>query len=137
MATLLDMGTPTPALALANGGTSTALGDDLTTYGASAQVPVTTSPTNIDSISLTVGTWVVISLVVLGDNAGTAYLSAASAVASNSWPVQTSGSFSTAPFVGVVAAKIKVATTTTVYVNAVAASGTSPNCNAMTRAIQI
>jgi hypothetical protein len=112
MATLIDVATPGPALTVNK--TAQAVGSAL--FSDTEVTEVTAGIVyQLDSISITAGTWVVIGVVIATNNTQTNYLNLVTATGSNSWPVQaTAGSTSTNM---VIAAVIKVSSTTTIYLN--------------------
>jgi hypothetical protein len=118
MATLIDVATPGPALAV-NKTAQTAA----TAIWCDTWVVETTIGTvyQLDSISITAGTWVVMGLVEPQGNTQTNYLNLVAATGSNSWPVQaTASSMSTNMMI---AAVIKVTGATTIYLNGKNTSG--------------
>jgi hypothetical protein len=131
MATLIDVATPGLALAV-NKTAQTAT----TAICCDTQVVETTIGTvyQLDSISITAGTWVVMGLVAPQINTQTNYLNLVAATGSNSWPVQaTASSLSTNMMI---AAVIKVSSTTTIYLNGKNTSG-GPNISPAMFAVQI
>ena len=120
MATLIDVATPGPALALYPGTQNTAITSPGLLTGPVSTL-VASAPINLNSISLGAGTWAVIGVCLswASDTPPTAiYLNTASAVASDSWPTQAQGTGG----VGAVTplakgAVIKLTGTTTVYLN--------------------
>ena len=112
MATLINVATPGPALAVNKTAqpTSGVLGsENLLTQAVAGTVY------QLDSISITAGTWVVMGVVLAGNNTQTLYLNLATATGSNSWPVQATASSTSTNMV--IAAVIKVSSTTTIYLN--------------------
>jgi hypothetical protein len=112
MATLIDVATPRPALAVNK--TAQAVTEY---FGTDAAVVETVAGTvyQLDSISIPAGTWVVIGVGDVSYNTQTNYLNLATATGSNSWPVQQTASSTSTNMV--IAAVIKVSTTTTIYFN--------------------
>ena len=112
MATLINVATPGPALAV----TKTA---QIATTAIFCDIPVqeTTAGTvyQLDSISITAGTWVVMGLVAPQTNTQTNYLNLVTATGSNSWPVQATASSTSTSMV--ITAVIKVTGPTTIYLN--------------------
>ncbi len=121
MATLIDVATPRPALALYPGTQNTAITSLGLLTGPIPTLVGPSAPINLNSISLGAGTWAVIGvcLTTAADTPPTAiYLNTASAVASDSWPTQaqgTGGAGAVTPFAK--GAVIKLTGTTTVYLN--------------------
>ena len=109
MATLIDAGTPGPALSVAiyDAGGAGITGNTITETTALTVY-------NLGNVSVTAGTWVVMGIVGVptGRASQTLYLNTASAVGSNSWPVQAAYNFN-----NMVTAVIKVLITTTIYLN--------------------
>ena len=119
MATLINVATPGPALAV----TKTAqIG--VTAIWSDTLVQETTAGTvyQLDSISITAGTWVVMGLVAPQNNTQTNYLNLVTATGSNSWPVQATASSTSTSMV--ITAVIKVTGPTTIYLNG---KNTGPN----------
>jgi hypothetical protein len=112
MATLIDVATPGPALAVTK--TAQAAPGVLAAEGQAIE---TTAGTvyQLDSISISSGTWLIIGVVNVFNNTQTNYLNLASATGSNSWPVQQTASSTSTNMV--IAAIMKVTNTTTVYLN--------------------
>ena len=112
MATLINVATPGPALTLnktAQAGAS-GLYSDASLYETTAGTVY-----QLDSISITAGTWVVIGITYCGSVNQTNYLNLVTATGSNSWPAQaTVGGSATNQMI---AAVIKVSSTTTIYLN--------------------
>jgi hypothetical protein len=112
MATLIDVATPGPALTLnktAQAGASGLYSDNSLTETTAGTVY------QLDSISITAGTWVVIGITYCGSVNQTNYLNLVTATGSNSWPAQaTVGGSATNQMI---AAVIKVSSTTTIYLN--------------------
>jgi hypothetical protein len=112
MATLIDVATPGPALNL-NKTAQPTLG------GLAIESPLTQTVAGtvyqLDSISITAGTWVVMGVVLALENTQTTYLNLVTATGSNSWPVQATASSTSTNMV--IAAVIKVSSTTTIYLN--------------------
>ena len=121
MATLINVGTPSPALAAATGtnttiksnGTDSAGGVGMTTAGTYYQ---------LNSISLTAGTWAVLGEMTTGGTTGTITpaLSGTTASGTNVVPVQTIAGGSSQGNTMYIGAVIKVASTTTIYLNGTA-----------------
>jgi hypothetical protein len=113
MATLIDVATPGPALNLSKTAQAYAAS---TLYG---ETPVTETLANtvyqLDSISITAGTWVVVGVTSVLYVTQTNYLNLVTATGSNSWPVQVTASSATTNMA--IAAVIKVTGTTTIYLN--------------------
>ena len=113
MATLINVATPGPALALAK--TLQSTGASL--YSDASQVEITADQVSqLDSISITAGTWVVVAMTA--STHGTTqynYLNLVSAVNNDSWPVLTTASTNTSN--EIITAIIKVNGPTTIYLN--------------------
>ena len=120
-ATLLNVGTPGPALAAATG-TNTTLKSNAT--DSAGGVALTTAGTyyNLNSISLTAGTWAVFGEMTTGGTTGTITpaLSGTTASGTNLAPVQTKAGGTAQGNTEYIGAVIKVASTTTVYLNGTA-----------------
>jgi hypothetical protein len=118
MATLINIATPGPALAVNKTAQSS-----MTSIWCDAQVSETTIGTvyQLDSISITAGTWVVMGIMYPQNNTQTNYLNLVTATGSNSWPVQANASSTSTNMV--IAAVIKVSSTTTIYLNGKNTSG--------------
>jgi hypothetical protein len=131
MATLINVATPGPALAVNKTAQIVA-----TTFWCETQVVESTIGTvyQLDSISITAGTWVVMGVVYIEANTQTNYLNLVTTTGSNSWPVQATASSTTTNMV--IAAVIKVSSTTTIYLNGKNTSG-SPYVYPAMFAIQI
>jgi hypothetical protein len=131
MATLINVATPGPALAVNK--TAQIAG---TTIWCDTQVVETTIGTvyQLDSISITAGTWVVMGLVLPQNNTQTNYLNLVAATGSNSWPVQATASSTSTNMM--IAAVIKVTGATTIYLNGKNTSG-SPTIYPAMFAVQI
>ena len=112
MATLINVATPGPALAVTKTAQLTA-----SALFSEGYVEETVAGTvyQLDSISITAGTWVVMGVLSCGNATQTNYLNLVTATGSNSWPVQTTASSTTTNMV--IAAIVKVSTTTTIYLN--------------------
>jgi hypothetical protein len=114
MATLINVATPGPALQ-----TSVIDSTVLGIHGLSVVFTSAGTPYELAELALTAGLWVVTG--VAGFNYGVVYapalyLNTASAVASNSWPVQINSSYNS-----YISAVIKLSGTATIYLN-----GTTP-----------
>jgi hypothetical protein len=112
MATLINVATPGPALAVNKTAQATPgylAGENL------LEEPVAGTVYQLDSISITAGTWVVMGVVLAQANTQTNYLNLVTATGSNSWPVQATASSVNTNMV--IAAVIKVSSTTTIYLN--------------------
>jgi hypothetical protein len=110
MATLIDVATPGPALAVTDAGAGTP--------GISGTSVVETTANTVyglNLVSLTAGTWVVTGVVNVqtGSATQTNYLNLANATGSNSWPVQ----ITTGEVALKISAVIKISGTTSVYLN--------------------
>ena len=120
MATLINVATPGPALAAVKGTESAASGYSYF-VGNLVNMATSSTPYNINSLSLTAGTWVVVGLVGTNSATGTLtlFLSGTTASATNLAPVQTvgTGQGTSVPAM-MITSVIKVAVTTTVYLNA-------------------
>ncbi len=131
MATLIDVGTPTPALAFCpTSGMTNGQAFDVgnITMFSNAGVTMTTAntPYNLDSKSLTVGTWCLTAFIVYqasSPGTTTAFFSGTTASATNlgATPITAGGnggilSSSALPFIAT--GIVKVTGTTTVYLNA-------------------
>ena len=120
MATLINVATPGPALAISNGSESTAPSLANEFVGA-AVVRSPNTAYNLNSVSLGAGTWVVLGMYLSyssdGNTPAGLYLNSASAVASNSWTTinQGSGVYTGTPLM--VSAVVKLTGTTTIYLN--------------------
>ena len=120
MATLIDVATPRPALAISNGSESTYPSTINNFVGAAVIIPANTAY-NLNSVSLGAGTWVVLGMYLSFSSDGNTpvglYLNSASAVASNSWTTinQGSGVYNGTPLM--VGAVVKLTGTTTIYLN--------------------
>lgn len=125
-ATLLNAGTPGPALAAATG-TNTTLKSNAT--DSAGGVGMTTAGTyyNLNSISLTAGTWAVFGEMTTGGTTGTITpaLSGTTASGTNLAPVQTKAGGTASGNTEYIGAVIKVASTTTVYLNGTASIASS------------
>ncbi len=121
MATLIDVGTPGPALAAATG-TSTALKSYATDSAGSISMITAGSYYTLNSISLTAGTWAVFGEMTTGGTTGTITpaLSGTTASGTNLAPVQTKAGGTAQGNTEYIGAVIKVAGTTTVYLNGTA-----------------
>jgi hypothetical protein len=121
MATLIDVATPRPALAISNGSESTAPNSANKFVGAEVTMYSANTAYNLNSVSLGAGTWVVLGMYLSQSSDGNTpaglYLNSASAVASNSWTTinQGSGVYTGTPFI--VGAVVKLTGTTTIYLN--------------------
>jgi hypothetical protein len=121
MATILNIATPMPALTLDSGSTAAAVPVNNFLFAGFAVTMANGPPTayDLNSVSLTAGTWVVVGLA--GTTTATTtvvpYLSSSSAVNSSSWPTKTSGT-GISPATISIAAVVKLTSTTTVYLNA-------------------
>jgi hypothetical protein len=131
MATLIDVATPRPALAVNKTAQTTVY-----EIWCDTQVVETTIGTvyQLDSISITAGTWVVMGLTAIGNNTQTNYLNLVAATGSNSWPVQATASSTSTNMM--IAAVIKVTGATTIYLNGKNTSG-SPTITPAMFAVQI
>ena len=122
-ANLIQVGTPTPALATArNAGTFNMTNSTIVTAlanMAAAGAPAAASGV-LDSITLTAGTWVVTGFSIVDGAAVTLWLNTVSGTLSDSWPTQAR-TITTNYFYSK-SAVIKVASTTTVYLNETDAS---------------
>ncbi len=109
MATLIDVGTPGPALAGVAGSNSGLTGP------LAQNTTQTTSNTvyNLNSVAITAGTWVVTGICGVLAGTETLYLSTTSAGGTNSWPVQAP----TDSYNVYITAVIKVTGSTTIYLN--------------------
>ena len=120
MATLINVATPGPALAAVKG-TESAASSYSYFVGSIVNMATSSTPYNINSLSLTAGTWVVVGLVGTNSATGTLtpFLSGTTASATNLAPVQTvgTGQGTSVPAM-MITSVIKVAVTTTVYLNA-------------------
>jgi hypothetical protein len=115
-ATLLDVATPEPALTLTLGSTATA-SSTVEFCGTATTMTTANTGYNLNSVSLTAGTWAVIGICgTTASGTTTPYLCSTSGTKSNSWTVLTSGT-GTEPASVTIAAVIKLTTTTTVYLN--------------------
>jgi hypothetical protein len=112
MATLINVATPGPALTV----NKTAQTAGVLLFG-DAPVLETTIGTvyQLDSISISAGTWVVMGLTAIQNNTQTNYLNLVAATGSNSWSVQATASSTSTNMV--IAAVIKVTGATTIYLN--------------------
>jgi hypothetical protein len=121
MATLIDVGTPCPALAAATG-TNTAVKSNAT--DSAGGVSMTTAGTyyQLNSIFLTAGTWAVLGEMTDGAVTGTITpaLSATTASGTNIAPVKTIAGGTSQGNTMYIGAVIKVASTTTIYLNGTA-----------------
>jgi hypothetical protein len=126
MATLINVATPGPALAVNK--TAQTAGSVIWNE---APVTETTIGTvyQLDSISITAGTWVVMGIVTSQLNTQTNYLNLVAATGSNSWPVQATASSTSTNMM--IAAVIKVTGATTIYLNGKNTSGNPLICPAM------
>ena len=121
MATLINVATPGPALAISNGSESTAPSSVNKFVGAEVLLSFANTAYNLNSVSLGAGTWVVLGMYLsqqsYGDTPAGLYLNSASAVASNSWTTinQGSGVYTGTPLI--VSAVVKLTGTTTIYLN--------------------
>ena len=121
MATLINVATPGPALAISNGSESTSPNLNHTFVGAMVHLSSANTAYNLNSVSLGAGTWVVLGMYLSNQNSydipAGLYLNSASAVASNSWTTinQGSGVYNGTPLI--VSAVVKLTGTTTIYLN--------------------
>jgi hypothetical protein len=125
-ATLLNVGTPGPALAVIK--TAQAAGGGLSSEAQTLEYMAGTVY-QLDSISIPLGTWLIIGVVNVFNNTQTNYLNLASATGSNSWPVQQTASSITTNMV--IAAIVKVTSTTTIYFNGKNTSANTTYATAM------
>ena len=107
MATLIDVATPGPALAVSPSSIATT-----GLYGNLITMTLSATEYNLASVSLVAGTWAVVGVAAPVSGTVVLYLNTLSTAASNSWPVQQGGSFE--PYITAV---IKLTTTTTIYLN--------------------
>ena len=120
-ATLINVGTPGPALAISNGSESTNPTTNNMFVGAYVHLSSANTAYNLNSVSLGAGTWVVLGMYLSYstsvDTPAGLYLNSASAVASNSWTTinQGSGVYTGTPLM--VSAVVKLTGTTTIYLN--------------------
>ena len=112
MATLIDVATPGPALNLSKTAQTV---ESLLASDPFVTQTLANTVYQLDSISITAGTWVVMGVLTCGNATQTNYLNLVTATGSNSWPVQTTASSTTTNMV--IAAIVKVSTTTTIYLN--------------------
>ncbi len=126
MATLIDVGTPGPALAAATG-TSTALKSYATDSAGSISMITAGSYYTLISISLTAGTWAVFGEMTTAGTTGTITpaLSGTTASGTNLAQVQTKAGGTAEGNTEYIGAVIKVAGTTTVYLNGTASIASS------------
>jgi hypothetical protein len=128
MATLIDVATPGPALS--------AIETDGSTLGINSNSVIeaaTASTYQLNTITLTAGTWVVTGIVKVAVSADqTNYLSLSSAVRSNSWPVQISSVSNNM----VISAVVKVTGSTAIYLNG-NYTIVSATCNSLLTATRI
>ena len=126
MATLLSPGLPGPVLAL-NKGAGTTLPAGM--FGSAAPTvsnfgimsgELLSSGSELDSISLTAGTWCVVGVVLPDSGTPSPYLNLNSGVYSDSWPTITTVKI--AQNVYYISAIVKLTATTTVYLNATSSS---------------
>ena len=110
MATLINVATPGPALAVTDAG-----GGTPGISGVSVVETTANTVYGLNLISLTAGTWVVTGVVNVqtGSATQTNYLNLANATGSNSWPVQ----ITTGEVALKISAVIKISGTTSVYLN--------------------
>ena len=125
-ATLINVATPGPALALSAGGQSVAEFGSQTTCGSGIGLNMAGTGYNLNSIVLGAGTWVVWGTVwniSSGTYTTAVFLNSASGTASNSWTVANQGSGTNTGTPAAVAAVIKLAGSTTIYLNATTTLG--------------
>jgi hypothetical protein len=131
MATLIDVATPGPALAVLK--SAQTAGQYI--YSGAQVVEITPGTAyQLDSISITAGTWVVIGITYCYYITQTNYLNLVTATGSNSWPVQATASSNSTNMV--ISAVIKVTSPTTIYFNG-KNTNSSIVCYAAMFAIQI
>ena len=123
MATLINVGTPSPALAAATGTNTTIKSNATDSAGPVGMLASTYYQLN--SISLTAGTWAVFGEMTTAAGTITPALSATTASGTNIAPVQTIAGGSSSGSTMYIGAVVKVASTTTIYLNGTASTGTT------------
>jgi hypothetical protein len=123
MATLINVGTPSPALAAATG-TNTAIKSNGTDSAGAVGLAAPGIYSQLNSISLTAGTWAVFGEMTDGAATGTITpaLSATTASGTNIAPVKTIAGGTSQGNTMYIGAVIKVASTTTIYLNGTAST---------------
>jgi len=142
MATLIDVATPGPALAVAQSttnNTSSAVNSTLV-FAPAITLSVAGTYYTLNSIALGAGTWAVSGIVVNGYGAACAITVALATASGNHGtsvaPVQISGG-QVAPWVGVYGVVVKLSSPATLYLNASPTSVTNSSWMGLIYATQI
>ena len=142
MATLIDVATPGPALAIvpATENTAPSTGSSLlskTVVALTAGVANTLNQFNLFTLN-GAGTYVVVGIIsAVTGTVETPYLSTALASATNSWPVVTQLGGGTGGVPAIITAVIKVTASQIIYLNVVETLVSAPHSYGILTAVQI